>query len=77
MIVGRSVHNQHVERLWRDVYCGVLSLYYELFTYMEMEGILDYTNEGHLHCLHYPKQVKQEIPPSKPVRMKQMSPSFM
>ena len=24
-----------------------------------------------------PKQVKQEIPPSKPVRMEQMSPSFM
>lgn len=53
VIVGRSVHNQCVGRLWRDVYSGVLSLYYDLFTYMEMEGILDNTNEGHLYCLHY------------------------
>ena len=24
MIAGRSVYNQHIERLWRDVYDGVL-----------------------------------------------------
>ena len=26
VLVGRSVHNQQIERLWQDVFCGVLSL---------------------------------------------------
>lgn len=31
VIVGISVHNQRIERLWRDVYVGVSSTYYHLF----------------------------------------------
>ncbi len=50
---GCSVRNQHIERLWRDVYYASSFKYHPLFTYMEDVGILDVTNEIHLFCLHY------------------------
>ena len=34
-ISGRSVHNQRIERLWRDVFVGTISFYYELFRSLE------------------------------------------
>lgn len=53
MIVGSSIHNQRIERLWRDVYQGVLKLYYGLFYYLEATGLLDPSNEAHIFALHY------------------------
>ena len=53
VLVGRSVHNQRIERLWRDVYSGVLSLFYDLFMHMEFEGALDPVCDVHLYCLHF------------------------
>ena len=45
-ISGRSVHNQHIEHLWQEVYVG---LFYTIFQHME----LNVDNEIHLYCLHY------------------------
>lgn len=52
-LVGRSVHNQRIERLWRDVFSNVLGLFYDIFMCMEDLGMLDPINEIDLWCLHF------------------------
>ena len=40
MVTGRSVHNQRIERLWQDHFCGcVASFYYFLYELEERRGI--------------------------------------
>ena len=53
IITGSSVHNQRVERIWRDMHHCVTQLYYRLFYFLEQIGILDPTNELHLFALHH------------------------
>lgn len=53
ILTGKSTHNQRIERLWRDVYDGVIVHYYLLFTLMEDENILDVLNPLHIFALHY------------------------
>ena len=48
IIVGKSV-----ERLWRDVYQGVLGLYHDVFCHIEELNMLHPDSDVDLFCLHH------------------------
>ena len=49
---GSSEHNQRIERLRRDVFRCILSVYYQLFYHLEKSGLLDPLSDIDLYCLH-------------------------
>ena len=52
-IAGPSTRNQRIEKLWRDVFRCVCSIFYSLFYTMEREGILFLDRSIHMFLLHY------------------------
>ena len=53
ILVGSSVHNQRIERLWRDMHRCVISFYYRLFYYLEHNNLLDPISDTDLFALHH------------------------
>jgi len=51
-ITGRSVHNQRIERLWRDMHKEVTQPLYMRFHAMEDAGKLDADDDVHRFALH-------------------------
>ena len=52
IITGNSVHNQQIERLWREVNRIVVSRFLNIFLFLENRGVFIPTDEAHLYCLH-------------------------
>lgn len=52
-ITGSSVHNQRIERLWRDTFRCVGQVYYSLFYDMEDSGMLNPDSDMDLFSLQY------------------------
>lgn len=52
-IKGKSVHNQRVERMHRDITRCVSSTYIDIFNVLEENSLLDRDNDIHLFCLHF------------------------
>ena len=63
VLTGLSVHNQRIERLWKDVNLYVVKYFKNIFYYLESHNLLDPVNEVHLLALHlvYKPRIKNAL----------------
>lgn len=47
--MGRSTHNQRIERFWRDVKKEVVDYYITIFLFLENEHGIDFLLESHIY----------------------------
>ena len=52
-IMGRSVHNQRIERFWRNLFEGCVSFFYLLFYSLEEANLLNPNDDVDLCALHF------------------------
>ena len=52
-IQGRSVHNQRIERSWRDMWYNVSHQYHDMFSFMEEQGLINLDSTLDMWCLHF------------------------
>ena len=53
VLIGKSIHNQRIERHNRALNEQVISVFKNEFYQLESEGVLDVNNESDIFCLHY------------------------
>lgn len=53
MLTGKSVHNQRIERFWRDLAKDVVGFYKSLFESIQRLYMIDFDDPVSIFCLHY------------------------